>query len=194
MPTKIITQPVNEPITSAEVIEYLRLDDSPTDIDLVNALIVAARQYLEEYINRPIATQTLETSFDEFQDEFVLTAPVQSVSSIKYLDQNGAEQTLNASQYLVDTYSEPVKITPNINVSYPTTYDVPNAVKIRYVAGYTTGNSPDTLPLPKPLKFAMLLVIGDLYANREGQIVGTISKISPTVESLLSFYRIKMGL
>jgi uncharacterized phiE125 gp8 family phage protein len=193
MPTKIITQPSTEPITSAEVIEYLRLDDSPTDIDLVNSLITAARQYLEQYINRPIATQTLETSFDQFQAEFVLTSPVQSVSSIKYLDENGAEQTLNSNQYLVDTYSDPVRITPNINVSYPTTYQVPNAVKIRYVAGYTTGNSPDSQPMPKPLKFAMLLVIGDLYANREGQ-GDKAYNVNPAVSNLLSFYRIKMGL
>lgn len=193
MPTKIITQPTTEPITSAEVIEYLRLDDSPTDIDLVNSLIIAARQYLEEYINRPIATQTLETSFDAFQDEFVLTAPIQSVSSIKYLDENNAEQTLAADQYIVDTYSDPVKITPNVDVSYPNTYQVPNAVKIRYVAGYTTGDSPDTLPMPKPLKFAMLLVIGDLYANREGQ-GDRIYYVNPAVSNLLSFYRIKMGL
>lgn len=193
MPTKIITQPTFEPITTAEVTEYLRLDDSPTDITLVEALITAARQYLEESVNHPIAQQTLETAFDGFQKEFVLTSPVQSVSSIKYLDEDGNEQTLNANQYLVDTYSDPVRITPNINVSYPNTYDVPNSVKIRYVAGYTTGNSPDTTPMPKPLKFAMLLVIGDLYANREGQ--GDKSyNVNPAVQNLLSFYRIKMGL
>ena len=193
MPTKIITQPTFEQITTAEVTEYLRLDDSPTDIDLVESLITAARQYLEEAVNHPIAEQTLETSFDAFQNEFVLTSPVQSVSSIKYLDDTGAEQTLNANQYLVDTYSDPARITPALNVSYPNTYAVPNAVKIRYVAGYTTGSSPDDFPMPKPLKFAMLLVIGDLYANREGQGDKSYS-VNPTVQNLLSFYRIKMGL
>lgn len=192
MATKIITQPTYEPLTLAEVAEYLRLDDSPSDSDTVEALITASRQYLENYLSRYIATQTVELALTGFQDEIELTAPVQSVTSIKYLDTNGTEQTLSSTQYLVDTYSEPCVIRPAYNVAYPETYAVANNVKIRYVTGYTTGGSPDNYPLPKPLKFAMLLIIGDLYANREGQGEKAY-QINPTVENLLQFYRLNIG-
>lgn len=194
MATKIITAPSFEPLSVADVSEYLRLDDSPTDTALISALITAARQHLENYLNRFIAEQTVELALTGWKDKIDLSAPLQSVTSVKYLDENGAEQTLNANQYIVDTYSEPASIYPAYNVTYPNLYDQENNVKIRYVVGFTSGSSPDTNPLPDPLKFAMMLIIGDLYANREGAIVGTIHEVNPTIQNLLQFYRLNIGM
>lgn len=193
MPTKVITAPTYEPISVADVAEYLRVDDLVADEDLLDSLITAARQYLEQYLNRPIATQTLEEALTGWANPIVLDSSLQSVTFVKYIDVNGAEQTLASNQYYVDTYSEPAKITPAYNVTYPELYNVPNNVKIRYVAGYTSGGSPDTNPLPKTLRFAMMLVIGDLYANREAAITGTTYTVNPTVQNLLQFYRLNMG-
>ncbi len=193
MPTKVITAPTYEPISVADVAEYLRVDDLAADQDLLENLITAARQYLEQHLNRPLATQTLEEALTGWANPIVLDSSLQSVTSIKYLDVNGAEQTLASNQYLVDTYAEPAQITPAYNVTYPELYDVPNNVKVRYVAGYTSGGSPDTNPLPKPIRFAMMLVIGDLYANREAAVTGTTYTVNPTVQNLLQFYRLNMG-
>lgn len=44
------------------------------------------------------------------------------------------------------------------------------------------------VPVPAAVKAAILLELGDLYANREGAIVGTIHTVNPTVERLLSRY------
>lgn len=48
--------------------------------------------------------------------------------------------------------------------------------------------------VPSAVKMALLLVIGDLYENREGQFVGTISSDNPAVKSLLTPYRVGMGI
>jgi uncharacterized phiE125 gp8 family phage protein len=192
MPTKVITAPTYEPISAADVAEYIRVDDLAEDQLLLDGMITAARQYLEQYLSRPIATQTLEEALTGWADPIVLDSSLQSVTSIKYLDLNGVEQTLASNQYLVDTYSEPAQITPAYNVELPELYAVPNNVKIRYVAGYTSGGSPDLNPMPKPLRFAMMLIIGDLYANREAG-GDKPYQINPTVESLLQFYRLNMG-
>lgn len=192
MPTKVITAPTYEPISAADVAEYIRVDDLAEDQLLLDGMITAARQYLEQYLSRPIATQTLEEALTGWADPIVLDSSLQSVTSIKYLDLNGIEQTLASNQYLVDTYSEPAQITPAYNVEFPELYAVPNNVKIRYVAGYTSGGSPDLNPMPKPLRFAMMLIIGDLYANREAG-GDKPYQINPTVESLLQFYRLNMG-
>ena len=189
---KIITPPTYEPLTVQEVANYLRVDDLAEETTLLGMLITAARQNVEQYLNKFIATQTVEFAFDTFEDTFELTSPLQSVESIKYLDRNNVEQTLASNQYLVNSYEEPATITPAFGVAYPDTYEVSNAVKIRCVVGYTTGDSPDDFPMPEPIKFAMLLTIGDLYANREG--VGDKNyNINPTVQNLLHFYRIKIG-
>jgi uncharacterized phiE125 gp8 family phage protein len=193
MPTKIISAPTFEPISVADVSEYLRLDDSPTDSDLIDSLITAARQYLEQYLNRSIATQTLELALTGWADPIELDAPVQSVTSIKYTDVDGAEQTLSSDQYTLDTYSEPAQITPNYGVAYPELYPIPNNVRVRYVVGYTSGGSPDTNPMPKPLRFAMMLIIGDLYSNREAG-GDKAYQVNPTVQNLLQFYRLNIGM
>jgi uncharacterized phiE125 gp8 family phage protein len=192
MPTKVITSPTYEPISAADVAEYIRVDDLAQDELLLEGMITAARQYLEQYLSRPIATQTLEEALTGWANPIVLDSSLQSVTSIKYLDLNGAEQTLASNQYLVDTYSEPAQITPAYNVEFPELYAVPNNIKIRYVAGYTSGSSPDLNPMPKPLRFAMMLIIGDLYANREAG-GDKAYQINPTVQSLLQFYRLNMG-
>lgn len=193
MATKIITAPSFEPLSVADVSEYLRLDDSPTDTLLISSLITAARQHLENYLNRFIAEQTVELALTGWKDKIDLSAPVQSVTSVKYLDENGVEQTLNSNQYIVDTYSEPAAIYPAHDVTYPNLYDQENNVKIRYVVGFTSGGSPDTNPLPDPLKFAMMLIIGDLYANREAGGEKAY-QVNPTVQNLLQFYRLNIGM
>jgi len=193
MATKIITAPSFEPITVADVSEYLRLDDSPTDIALISALITASRQHLENYLNRFIAQQTVELALTGWKDKIDLSSPVQSITSIKYLDENGVEQTLNSTQYILDNYSEPASIYPAYNVTYPNLYDQENNVKIRYVVGFTSGGSPDTNPLPDPLKFAMMLIIGDLYSNREAGGERAY-QVNPTVQNLLQFYRLNIGM
>lgn len=193
MADKIITYPTFEPITVADAAEYLRVDDVVSDTALITALITTARQAVEQYCNRYIAEQTIESAFTGFPDVIKLSAPVQSVTSIKYLDVNGAEQTLNSNQYLIDYYAQPVQITPAYNVTYPELYSVPNNVKVRFVAGYTTGDSPDTTPMPLPLRYGMLLIIGDLYANREAQSDKKY-EINPTVQNLLYPYRLNIGL
>jgi uncharacterized phiE125 gp8 family phage protein len=193
MATKIITAPTFEPLSVADVSEYLRLDDSPTDSLLISALITAARQHLENYLNRYIAQQTVELALTGWSDKIDLSAPLQSVSSVKYLDVNGVEQTLAANQYVIDNYSEPAVIYPAYNVTYPNLYDQENNVKIRYVVGFTSGGSPDTNPLPDTLKFAMMLIIGDLYSNREAGGEKAY-QVNPTVQNLLQFYRLNIGM
>jgi uncharacterized phage protein (predicted DNA packaging) len=43
--------------------------------------------------------------------------------------------------------------------------------------------------VPASIKVAVLLIVGDLYANREGQFVGVTRVDNPTVDRLLWPYR-----
>lgn len=45
------------------------------------------------------------------------------------------------------------------------------------------------VPIPAAIKLAILLVCGDLYANRDSVITGTIRTDNSTVERLLNRYR-----
>lgn len=48
-------------------------------------------------------------------------------------------------------------------------------------------------PTPVSVKQAILLVVGDLYANREG-VGDKTYNVNPTVQNLLHFHRIEIGM
>lgn len=48
--------------------------------------------------------------------------------------------------------------------------------------------------VPMSIHSAILLIIGDLYENREGKIVGVSSEVNPAVVNLLHFYRVGLGI
>ena len=126
---------------------------------LLNILIQAARQHAEVMLRRYIVTQTLDLHLDYFPCWGIKLPPLQSVTNITYVDSNGATQTLAADQYLVDTTTEPARITPAYGLVWPVTQYRNNAVTVRFVAGYTT--------TPACIKNWMLIRIKTLWDGRD---------------------------
>jgi len=184
MPLKLINAPATEPVTLTEAKAHLRVDGSADDT-LITALIVAARQAAEQITGRALITQTWDLMLDAFEPTIELPMPaLQSVTSVKYLDSNGAEQTLASGNYKVDAVSEPGRIIPAYGLDWPATRDEINSVTVRFVAGYGAAAA-----VPQPIKQWMLLKIGELYENREGTQTGTVTAM-PFVDALLHPYRI----
>lgn len=52
----------------------------------------------------------------------------------------------------------------------------------------------NAVAVPASVKAAMLLIVGDLYENREAQVIGATVAENPAVERLLHFYREGLGL
>jgi len=47
--------------------------------------------------------------------------------------------------------------------------------------------------VPASIKAALLLIVGDLYENREGAVVGASRTDNPTVNRLMQFHRTGLG-
>jgi uncharacterized phiE125 gp8 family phage protein len=194
MSIKIITAP-SEVITAAEAAEFLRIDNVDDEETTINAFIKAARQWCEEYLCRAIGVQTIEVILDSFPSRGIfLRSPVISVTSVKYMDTSNVEQTLvENTDFYVGEDGEPCLIKPVSG--WPDTLSIPDAVRVRYEAGYQpSGTSPsESQDLPETIKTAMLMLISDMYENREAQS-DKVLNINPTVERLLSMYRLEMGI
>ena len=155
MKPKIIVEPSEEPITLAEAKARLSINDNIDDADITSH-IKAAREQGESHTARSFITQTLELALDRFPSEIELPkGPVQSITSIKYLDSDGVEQTLDSANYMLDDYSERPWALLTAGNSWPDTYDTPLAVKVRYVAGF--GLAAD---VPEDIKNAILIAVG----------------------------------
>lgn len=138
MPVRVTTEPTQEPLSLADLKARLQVDHDDDDATL-RALLVAARQAVEGWEWRSHLTQTRTMALDRFPCHtiYVPAPPLQSVTSITYVDAVGDEQTLSASLYQVDTASEPGRIVPAYGEVWPVTRCQPNAVTIVYVAGHT---------------------------------------------------------
>ena len=180
------TAPSVEPITTAEAKSHLNVTTSDDDT-YIDALVAASRQKTESYLNRSLITQTWNLYLNTFETKIILPrAPIQSVSSVKYIDADGVEQTLSTDVYTVDTDAEPGQIYLAYDQSWPDIRTMEKAVNVEYIAGY--GLAAD---VPQLIKQAMLLLVGHYYERREETIVGTtISTVPMAYEPLLSEKRI----
>lgn len=139
MKLKTITAPASEPVTATEAKSALSIDGSDRDTQ-VTAAIVAARELVEEYTGRALITQTLELAVDELPGRMPLElprAPLASVTSATWYDDDASGTVVDSGEYHVDTYAEPGAIVLRNDGSWPEGDMRPvNGLVVRYVAGY----------------------------------------------------------
>lgn len=187
----LVTAPAAEPVSRSEAKAHLRIEASVTDDDtLIDALIVAAREHVEDFTRRALVTQTWDLKLDAFPCDAYIKVPLprlQSVTSITYVDTAGTTQTWSSSDYQVDTASEPGRIAPAYGESWPDTRAGQlNAVTVRFVAGYGAASA-----VPQKIKQAMLLIIGHWYEHRENVVISAQAQEIPfAAEMLLWPYRV----
>lgn len=196
---EVSAPPASEPVTTAEAKAHARIDHSDDDA-YIDSLIEAARSLVEARTGRSLITQTLILRLDGFprnigydfrrvtHDIVLPRPPVQSVSSVVYIDTDGTSVTLDPSKYDVDTKGHMPRIVPAYGEVWPITRPAtPNAVTITYDAGWTQASL-----VPAPLRHAIKLLVSHWYENREHVVVGTTAgKIPDTVDSLINPYRVR---
>ncbi|WP_407122759.1 phage head-tail connector protein [Bradyrhizobium sp. STM 3561] len=188
-PASVTVAATEAPVTIDEVKLRLRIDaaDDETDVQL---MIAGATGYVEKYCNTRLATQTVILKCDRFSDfEFLPEAPVQSVSSVTYIDATGAVQTLSTDVYELRADGLEAAIVLKFAQQWPAT-QIGSRITVTAVVGYAAA--------PDAIKNAILLLIGGMYANREPADIAAAARAVPgalwiagwsTVDSLLANYR-----
>jgi uncharacterized phiE125 gp8 family phage protein len=184
----------DEPLTLADAWHHLRIEtfDSPPasadDTWLETIGIPAARAWAEGYCGLTIATKTLEYAGNGFPTVITLPfGPVREVTSIAYVDADGATQTLDPAEYTVNVYAGTVKPV----TSWPSVKDQDRSVIVTYEAGYST-DSPAT-PLPPNVRIGLLLLLGHLYENREDTSAVNLSVVPTGARTFLDWHRKRCG-
>lgn len=175
----LVTRPTAEPITLAEAREHCRITHELSDAQLA-ALILSAREWGQGVTRRGFLPQTWDFSLDEFPCEIELPmAPVTSVTSVKYVDVSGVEQTLSSSAYEVNLRSVVAKIRPATGYAWPATKVTYNAVTVRFVAGYSADH-PDLLNIRQ----ALLLHVEAHYDRDSDNFDNLMAAASRLIEPL----------
>ena len=181
---KIITPPTLEPVSLVEVKDQLGITDDALDIIITNR-IKGAREWVENYCDRALVNQTIEFRLTTFPEMIDIPRPdASSVTYIKYVDEDGVEQTIDSSLYTLDTWNNIIR--PVYGQDWPTPRAELNAVRIRYVGGYgsTAASVPDNI------RDAIINVVGH-WTNYQGRIqAGTvITQVPGAIRKILNEYR-----
>ncbi len=187
MSYKVTTAPAYEPVSLAQAKQHLRVDWTDDD-NLIEDLIVAARQWCERGIRQALINQTLQCVVElpeptvgrlsgqvgrpGWPIELPMTAhgTLQSVTTAEIETQIATFDTLTLTDdYLVDDNSEPSRIwlAASAIAKWSVSLNYPGAmprVRVTYVAGY--GTTPASVPYP--IRQAILRGVAHLYEHREG--------------------------
>jgi uncharacterized phiE125 gp8 family phage protein len=162
-PPVLIDPPETAPVTVAEVKAQLRITGAEDDA-LIQAMIDAATAYLDGWsgvLGRCLVDQTWRQDYTGFWDRLSLPfAPVSSITSVTYVDVDGADQTLDETAYelLVDHLSPYVARLPD--QTWPDVYGTAMPAAVTFVAGYG-----DAADVPAPLRQAIILMAQKLHAG-----------------------------
>lgn len=163
---KLITPATQLPVSLADVKVHLRVDTTDED-SLITIYTMTAAELAEQATGRALMTQTWELTLDAFPEAFELTrVPAASITSLRYWDTAGVQQTLGTGVYTLDNTDEYgyAYVVPVVGQCWPDTREQINAVALRYVAGYAT-----VADVPESIKSWIKLQVGAMHRNRESE-------------------------
>jgi uncharacterized phiE125 gp8 family phage protein len=187
-PVAVTAAPATEPIPTADAKAHLRVDHSDDDT-LIATYVASARSHVEGLTGTRMVTQTVSLKTDDWADLAHLpVAPIQSISSISYVDSEGEVQTLSTNAY--ETRLELLE--PAVVLKWNQTWPTRRAgtlITVTAIAGYGAVGAQ-----PPAVLHALRLVTADFYAQRETLTDGgaVSAPIAATVDALLCNHRIHL--
>lgn len=164
----------------------VELDDTDEDVH-IGDLCRSAHRRVENELGYPILRGTVETHLKCFPRGSIWLGGGDDaqVQELRYIDADGANQTVDPANYYVDAIGRVASVHPAPDFTWPRTLNVPGAVVVEWQAGWT---APDQVP--EDLVHAMKLLVGHWDLNREAVVVGLISvEVQETLDAILEQYR-----
>jgi len=154
---------------------YLRIGHHDDDAEL-ERFIDLATEIAQEYCHQQFISATRVQRFDAFSDTMRLAyPPLIAVSTVQYVDNNGATQTLSSSNYTYNAREKPGRVDLAYGYTWPTTRTQDGAVTITYTCGY--GATPDLVP--GRIRQGVLMIVKAAYDEGEETAFAIGSAIVP---------------
>lgn len=190
---RLVTPPSGSPVSLDEVKQHLNVDFTDDDAKL-EIYITAAAEYLDGWsgiLGRCILSQQWSQGFYGFCESGALRLPFPDVTAVavSYYDAAGDLQILPPESYelLADGIGSFIQIKRQFSLP---ALDCDRAEKV--TATLTAGMAATPDKVPKPIKQAILLLVGSWYENREtASNAATFSALPMGFDALIAAYKIK---
>jgi len=159
--------PTIEPLDLLDVKTYLRVDHNSDD-NLINSLILSARQACEKATGLSLINRSYNLYIDEWTSNslFLPRPPLVSISAINIYAEDGSSSLYAAINYFVDNNGFSPRIVLNSGAVTPLASRKANGIEIQYIAGYGILTS----DIPELLKQGMMQLITYIYEHRGDSI------------------------
>jgi len=154
-------EPGAEPVTLAELKQYLRLGHASED-ELLSGLIRSAREDLERATGLALIEQGWRLVLDRLPRDGIILLPrhpVREVTSVTFYDANGEPTVVSPDAYQSDLLSRPARM---FLTQAPVNLRAMNGVEVDFVCGFGEAG-PD---VPDLLRRAIMLLAAHWYEFR----------------------------
>jgi uncharacterized phiE125 gp8 family phage protein len=174
------------------------------DEDLLVTLIAAAQDYIERYLECTIGLAEWRLTIDSFPPtvgqvnwertllnttstivrpaQLIPLWPIRAINAISYRDAVASTDTaFDVTKIVQPIGSDRFHLRLKKNTAWPSTDGGPNAVAIRFTAGYA-----NPAAIPATMSRAALMLVAHWYENREAVVMGTTKEIELGVEAMLA--------
>jgi uncharacterized phiE125 gp8 family phage protein len=142
-------------LSLSETKTFLRVDTSDDD-DTITRIIKTATGQCELYIGKSLITKKYKLSLYGKAENFILLpyGPVQSIDSVKKVDEEANEEVVSSDNYHLDAESNKIILGGNL-YGYK--------IEVIYISGYGVASD-----VPDDIKQGLLMHIAKMYDDRNG--------------------------
>jgi hypothetical protein len=157
--------PADPPINVQKLCDRLAITDLADRYD-IGDLVDEATTEAETYCKSKFVTQTRIHYFDTFADPLTLPwPPLQSVTSVTYIDTDGVTQTLSSTRYEIGESGGYGTVRLRHGQTWPAVRDHEDVIQVKYVCGHGT-----QAQVPQGIKGALGLYAGHRREYPEGEV------------------------
>lgn len=163
----------------ATIKAHLRIDTADDDA-VLTMYLAAAYGFVAGKISGPVDSAGGRLAYFDNLGDMDICPRLQSVESITYHDDDGAQQTLGTDIYQVVTSGIVGRVVLAYDKEWPANQEWPESVVVTFTAGFDA--------IPSALDHAVLMYVGHLYNNAEATAPIDLSLVPMAVDCLIAPY------
>ena len=174
-------------VTLLEAKSHLSLFDDNTFDTYLGEIIIAATTHAGTFIGQALEVSVVVDYYGAWDSRLVLSQEfIESVAAVRSYGPDNVVATVSPSDYLVDTSGSQAAVVFTKQQSSALSGDIANPVQVEFNSLYVNATE------NRAIKQAVLIILADLFKDRETNTEGGSTRSHLTAERLLAPYRRQM--